>query len=272
MHLAPTKKLNNGLEIPVIGFGTWKVKGASVIEPIKIALEAGYRHIDTAKIYGNEKEVGEAIKASGLPREEIFITTKLWNLDQGYESGKKALEKSLKELGLEYVNLYLIHWPETGFRKDSWRALEEIYKSGKAKAIGVSNYTIRHLEEMKEYANLTPAVNQVEFHPFLYQKELLEYCEGRGIQLEAYSPLMHGERMNNQTITNIANKHNKSNAQVLIRWSIQHSNVVLPKSTTPERITENINVFDFELLESDMRALDGLNENYRTCWDPSELK
>lgn len=265
------KKLSNGVTISVLALGTWKSTGRKVKEAVKTALDVGYRHIDTAKIYGNEREVGEAIRESGIPREELFVTTKLWNGDQGYEKGKKAFEESLENLGFDYVDLYLIHWPEPRTRQESWKALEELYTAGKCKAIGVSNYTIKHLEEVKTYAKIMPMVNQVEFHPFLYQKELLEYCQKNTIQLEAYSPLAHGEKIKNMVLSEIAAAHGKSNAQVMLRWSLQHGNVVLPKSVTPERIKENFDVFDFELTAGEMAQIDALNEDFRTCWDPSEM-
>jgi diketogulonate reductase-like aldo/keto reductase len=215
----PTKKLNNGLEMPMLGLGTWKAKdGDEVEQAVLWALEAGYRLIDTAKIYGNEQGVGSAIAKSKIPREEIFLTTKLWNEDQGYESALKAVDGSLSRLNVAYVDLYLIHWPTTNLtvgenrRQETWKAMEEILHSGKAKAIGVSNFTITHLEEMKAYANIPPAINQVEFHPFLFQKDLLDYCQKSNIALEAYSPLSRGQKMTDDRITAIAEKYRKSNA------------------------------------------------------------
>ncbi len=275
--------LNNGTKIPVIGLGVFRIPdGEEVINAVKLALLAGYRMIDTAMIYKNEEGVGKAIRESGIPREEIFVTTKLWNTDQGYESALKAIDVSLAKLGLSYVDLYLIHWPTASGdrgnftsinkREETWRAMEEIYKSGKAKAIGVSNYTITHLEEMKKYAKVPPAVNQAEFHPFLYQGELLNYCKQNNITLEAHSPLAHGEKLENESIKNIAKKHGKSSAQVLIRWSLQHGCIVIPKSTRKERIEENINVFDFELSPEEMKTLDDLNENLHLRADPTNLK
>jgi diketogulonate reductase-like aldo/keto reductase len=271
-----TLTLNNGVPIPHLGLGTWKVSdGTDVEQAVLWALEAGYRLIDTAKIYGNEEGVGRAIKKSGIPREELFITTKLWNADQGYESAHAAIDESMSKLGLDYVDLYLVHWPIPVWpvgeliqsvrpkRKESWKAMEEIYAAGKAKAIGVSNYAIKHLEEMREYATITPVVNQVEFHPFLYQKELLDYCASRNVIVQAYCPLIHGSRIGDDRITAISQKYGKSNAQILIRWSMQHGCIPLPKSTHQQRINENIDVFGFDIAEEDMAALDGLNENYR---------
>jgi diketogulonate reductase-like aldo/keto reductase len=273
--------LNNGVEMPVIGLGTYlSLDGGEVENSVKWALDAGYRLIDTAATYNNEDGVGKAIKESGIPREEIFVTTKLWNTDQGYESTLRAIDTSLEKLGMDYVDLYLVHWPtadEEGVlsinkRQETWRAMEEIYKSGKAKAIGVSNFTITHLEEMKGYASVMPAVDQVEFHPFLYQKELLKYCKDNNIVLEAYRPLTKGKRLNDKVIEDIAHKYGKSDAEILIKWSIEHGCIPIPKSVHKERIEENLKVFDFEISAEDMEILDGLNENLHLCWDPTKLK
>jgi diketogulonate reductase-like aldo/keto reductase len=280
LDLHSTITLNNKTKIPVIGLGVYKAQeGGEVENAVKWALEAGYRLIDTAKIYGNEEGVGEAIKNSGISRKEIFVTTKLWNEDQGYENTLKAIDGSLESLGLGYVDLYLIHWPSASAdrndsinkRKETWRAMEEIYKSGKAKAIGVSNYTIQHLEEMKQYAEVMPAVNQVEFHPFLFQQELQTYCSDHGTLLEAYSPLMKGRNIEDARITTVAKNYKKTNAQVLIRWSLQHGCVVIPKSTNKERINQNLDVFDFEISKEDMKKLDALHENKHEAWDPTAI-
>ena len=277
------KVLNNGIEMPVIGFGVFRLaEGGEVENAVKNALQAGYRLIDTAMFYQNEKGVGKAIRESGISREEIFVTTKLWNTDQGYESALKAIDVSLTKLGLEYVDLYLIHWPtasgdlRSGLsinkREETWRAMEEIYKSGKAKAIGVSNYMVNHLEEMKKYAKIPPAVNQFEFHPFLYQEDLLNYCKENNITVEAHSPFSDGKGSRNKTITDIAEKHKKTWAQIVLRWSLQHGAIPIPKSIHPDRIKENINVFDFELSPEDMQALDGLTENLHVRADPTNLE
>lgn len=261
---ASTVKLNNGLSMPVIGLGVWQAAdGEEVKQAIAWAFEANYHLIDTAKIYGNEVGVGEAIAQAPVPRGEIFLTTKLWNLDQGYETTLKAIDESLVRLLQSYVDLYLIHWPseDATVRKDSWKAMEEIQSLGKAKTIGVSNYSVEQLEEMKNYANVLPAVNQVEFHPFKYDAQLLNYCKENGIVVEAYSPLARGQKLNDPRIDAVSVKYEKTNAQVLIRWSIQHGCVVIPKSVHKERIEENINVFDFELEQEDMNALDALNVN-----------
>lgn len=273
--------LNNGTRMPVIGLGTYLSKNdEEVVNAVKWALASGYRLIDTAATYDNEEGVGRGIRESGVRREDIFVTTKLWNSDQGYESTLRAIDTSLEKLGLNYVDLYLIHWPtadekgETSInkREETWKAMEEIYKSGKAKAIGVSNYMVKHLEEMKEYATVVPVVDQVEFHPFLYQKELLDYCKQNNIQLEAYRPLTKGKKLDDKTVEEIANKYNKTDAQILLRWNLQHGCIPIPKSTHKERIEENINIFDFEISEEDMKKLDSLNQNLHLCWDPTNLK
>src|SRR3989344_3809509 len=273
--------LNNGTQMPMIGFGTYHLaEGEEVINAVRFALGAGYRLIDTAKVYKNEEGVGKAVRESGIPREEIFLTTKLWNLDQGYKTTLGAIDESLAKLGLAYVDLYLVHWPTADVkalesinkREETWKAMEEIYKSDKAKAIGVSNYTITHLEEMEKYAHIPPVVDQVEFHPFLYQKDLLEYCKENSIVLQAHSPLASGNISRSELITSIAKKYHKNNAQILLRWSLQHGVIPIPKSIHKERIEENINVFDFELSEKDMVRLDGLNENFRFRSSPENIK
>ncbi len=244
----------------------WKARGDEAVQAVQWALESGYRHIDTAAIYLNEEEVGTGIRKSGIPREEIFVTTKVWNADQGFESTLTAIDFSLIKLQVEYVDLYLIHWPFTNMldgenkREETWRAMEKILATGKARAIGVSNYEIEHLEEMKQYAHTPPAVNQVEFHPFWFRKELMEYCHKQNIQVENYSPLSRGKFLMHEHITAIAQAHGKTNAQVLLRWGIQHGNIVLPKSVHKERIEENISIFDFALSEEEMTVLDGWGE------------
>ncbi|HQF43598.1 MAG TPA: aldo/keto reductase [Ignavibacteriaceae bacterium] len=265
-------KMNNGVEIPQLGLGVYLTKsGSECINAVTWALEAGYRHIDTAKFYKNEKDVGEAVRNSGIKREEIFVTTKLWNEDHGYESALRAFDKSLKELNIDYIDCYLIHWPVQEKRKDSWKALEKIYESGYCKSIGVSNYMIPHLEELFTYANVIPVMNQVEFNPFNYQNDLLDFCNKNKIILEAYAPLTRSKRINDKTLLPISQKHKKSNAQVLIRWAIQHELVVIPKSVHKERIIENANVFDFTLDESDMKILDNMNDGFRSSWDPTKI-
>ncbi len=264
-------QMNNGVGIPQFGLGVYLTKsGKECVNAVTWALEAGYRHIDTAEAYGNESEVGEAVRNSGIKRGELFITTKLWNDDHGFDSALKAFDKSLKTLNTDYIDLYLIHWPVKGKRKDSWKALEKIYESGYCKSIGVSNYMILHLEELLTYANVSPVVDQVEFSPYNYQKELLDFCSKNKILLEAYSPLTRTKRLDDPKVLPIAKKHNKTVAQVLIRWAIEHNLVVIPKSAHKERIIENANVFDFELDADDMKILNNLDEGFRVSWDPTK--
>jgi diketogulonate reductase-like aldo/keto reductase len=274
MSEVPNLKLNTGDSMPVIGFGTWKISDQNDAKnAVKTAIEVGYRLIDTAKIYGNEEGVGRGIKESGVPRKEIFVTTKLWNNDQGFESALKAFEISLKKLGLEYVDLYLIHWPSTEKRGESWKALEKIHKQGLAKNIGVSNYTVRHLDELLSNSEVVPAVNQIEFQPFIYenQSEVLKFCKQKNIVVEAYSPLARAKDLNNTALHAISEHHAKTPAQVMLRWAIQHGTVPIPKSTHPSRIKENFKVFNFELADEEMRTIDRLSSNKRVTWDPTDL-
>jgi len=264
--------LNNGVEMPVIGLGTWKIHGKKAEQAVLCALETGYRLIDTAAIYENEGDVGGALHKSGVPREDIFITTKLWNSDHGYNSTIKACETSLKKLGLSYVDLYLIHWPVEELRNETWKAMEALLKEGKCRAIGVSNYIRRHLEEILNSSSTIPAVNQIEFNPYLYQKDLLDFCHSHRIQLEAYSPLTRGERLSDPKLISIAKKYDKTTAQILIRWALQLGLIVIPKSSHTERIRDNTNVFDFEISLGDMGIITSLNEDMRICWDPSTVE
>jgi len=284
--------LNDGQFIPQLGLGVWQTRAGAMCEAaVLAALEAGYRHIDTAALYGNEESVGAAIRESGIPREQIFVTTKLWNSDHG--NPERALETSLRKLKFDHVDLYLIHYPVRQ-RRQSWRALEALRAKGKARSIGVSNFTIRHLTELLAETETVPAVNQVEFHPYLYQRDLLDFCARRAIVLEAYSPLTKGARLKDPKLVAIAKKYSqagversarsrlplvdrlsrrsetKSTAQILIRWALQHGLAVIPKSANRQRIFENADVFDFEVTSEDMQILDRFNENLRTCWDPTD--
>jgi diketogulonate reductase-like aldo/keto reductase len=266
--------LNTGRKLPVIGFGTWQIgSDENAKEAVLTALEVGYRIIDTARIYGTERGVGEAIRESGLKREDIFVTTKLWNDDQGYDRTLKAYEQSLEKLGLEYVDLYLIHWPATAKRHDSWRAMEQLLEEGRIKAAGVSNYTIDHLEDLTRRSDLVPAVNQVEFHPFIYeqQRAVLEYCRQQGILLEAYSPLNRLGRSLHPTIKEIAGRLEVSPQQVGLRWCIQHGALPLPRSANPTHIASNFDISDFQLSTEDMHALDSLSDGQRVTWDPAGM-
>jgi diketogulonate reductase-like aldo/keto reductase len=261
--------LNNGVKIPILGLGTLHATGESLQNAIIWALEAGYRHFDTAKAYRNERDVGIGIKRSGLPRDEVFITTKLWNDDHGYDNTLIAIDQSLKNLGVDFVDLYLVHWPMSGRRVETWKAMEKILAEGKARAIGVSNFTIKHIEELLAETDVVPSVNQIEFTPYLYQKDLQVYCEGKGIKIEAWSPLTGSVKLKDPKLVKIANKYGRSPAQTLIRWSLQLEAVVIPKSVHKERIIENAQVFDFNITRDDMDQLNGFNEDLRTSgWDP----
>jgi len=264
--------LADGTKMPVLGLGVWRAaSGKETQRAVATALDVGYRLIDTAKLYGNERDVGRAVRASKIPRDEIFITTKLWNTDHGSEAALRAFEQSRRELGVDSIDLYLIHWPVPGLRQESWKALLDLKEKGLARSIGVSNYTIRHLEELLSASPIPPSVNQVEFHPFLYQADLLAFCQGHRIQLEAYSPLTRGHRLDHPVIKAVAADYRRTPAQILIRWGLQHGLVVIPKSVQPERIRENARVFDFELSRADMARLDALDERSHVAWDPNDL-
>lgn len=266
----PEVKLAHGTKLPQVGLGLWKVTDPHDFQTaFETAVHAGYRHFDTAQIYGNEHLLGQAWCKSGLKRKDIFITTKIFINHFGAKLTPKSFEKSLKNLQTDYVDLLLLHFPVTLARKSAWKALETLKSEGKARNIGVSNYTVRHLEEMKSYASEMPAVNQVELHVFLQQPELAEYCRKHNIVIEAYSPLAHGKGMDDPTLRDIANKHGKSSAQIMLRWCLQQGFVVLPKSVNPTRIKENIDLFDFELDAADLTTIKTLNQNLRTCWDPT---
>ena len=271
LDISTRAPLNNKTSIPIFGLGVYQTPHGQVAEEaVAIALDAGYRHIDTASMYGNEESVGRAIQNSGVSRQDIWVTTKLWNSDHGYERSIEAVNESLNRLNLDYIDLFLIHWPVKELRAESWKALELMYEQGVCRAIGVSNYMIWHLEELLGSCEVTPAVNQVEFSPFLFQRDLLDFCNQNDIQLEAYSPLTKGERLNDDTLKAIASEYERTAAQILIRWALQHDLVVIPKSADPGRIRENADVFDFTIADEHMERLDDLNEDLRTSWDPSE--
>lgn len=275
-HLQDKTTLHNGVQMPWFGIGVFKVEeGPELVNAVKTAITHGYRSIDTAAIYGNEEGVGqgirEGIQQADISREDVFVTSKVWNADLGYESTIAAYETGLNKLGLEYLDLYLIHWPVEGKYKEAWRALETLYKEGRVKAIGVSNFQIHHLEDLMKDAEIKPMVNQVEYHPRLTQKELQAFCQEHDIQLEAWSPLMQGQLLNHEVLQEIANNYNKSVAQVILRWDIQNGVITIPKSTQEHRIVENADVFNFELKEEDMKRIDDLNENYRVGPDPDNF-
>ncbi len=272
MSKVPPIILNNGVEMPQLGFGVWQVPDAEAETAVATALEAGYRSIDTAAIYGNEEGTGKAIAASGVAREELFVTTKLWNADQGYDSTLRAFDTSLEKLGLDYVDLYLIHWPlpSKDSYVDTYKAFEKIQADGRAKSIGVSNFLPEHLERLIAETSVVPAVNQIELHPHLQQRASREVHAEQGIATEAWSPLGQGKGLLEvPAIVAIAQKHGRTPAQVVLRWHIQLGNVVIPKSVTPSRIKENIDVFGFELDPEDMAAISALNEDRRLGPDPA---
>ncbi|MCM3270663.1 aldo/keto reductase [Paenibacillus elgii] len=266
-----TTVLNNGVHMPWLGLGVWKTKeGDEVVQAVQHALEAGYRSIDTAAVYGNEAGVGQAIQASSIPRDQLFVTTKVWNADQGYDSTLQAFEESRRKLQLEVIDLYLIHWPGKDKYKETWKALEKLYKDGLVRAIGVSNFKVHHLEDLLQDSEIVPAVNQVEFHPLLIQQELRTFCKEHKIQLEAWSPLMQGH-LDLPLLSELAGKYGKTPAQIILRWDLQHGVVTIPKSIRESRIRENIDVFDFTLSDEDMGRLDGLNQDHRFGPDPDHI-
>lgn len=264
-------ELLNGIRMPRLGLGVWKSKeGPETENAVAAALQAGYRLIDTAALYENEASVGRAVRASGLPREEVFVTTKVWNSEQGYDSTLKAFRTSLEKLGLDYVDLYLVHWPVPGKYKETYRALETLYEEGKVKAIGVSNFLVHHLEDLMGSCRIKPMVNQVEMHPLLTRKPLLEFCKREGIQAESWRPLMKGS-FDIPLLQELSAKYGKTPAQILIRWHLQLGVVTIPKSARAERIRENADLFDFKLSREDMARIDELNEDRRFGADPDHI-
>ncbi|GMA60860.1 aldo/keto reductase [Alicyclobacillus fastidiosus] len=267
-----TTKLNNGVEMPWFGLGVYKAQaGAEVEQAIHDALEIGYRHIDTAALYENEESVGEAIRTSGLKREDVFVTTKLWNTEQGYESTLKAFETSRKKLKFDYIDLYLIHWPGKDKFVDTWKAFEKLYRDGYIRAIGVSNFQVHHLQTLLERTEIRPTVNQVEYHPRLTQEPLKAFCESQQIQLEAWAPLMRGKVLDDPVILDIAAKYGKTPSQVVLRWDLDTKVITIPKSVHRNRIEENAGIFDFQLDDTDLKRIGQLNTNERTGPDPDEL-
>jgi diketogulonate reductase-like aldo/keto reductase len=271
MPQIPLLPLNNGVRIPQLGLGTWRMRDeAECQQAVRWALELGYRHIDTAQIYGNEQFIGGAIKESGVARKDLFITTKIWNDNQGEGDLEPSLGESLEKLQTNYVDLLLLHWPLPG-RGPAWRKMEQVAEAGKTKAIGVSNYTIRHLKELLSECSIKPAVNQVELHVFLQQPELVRFCQDNGIVVEAYSPLAHGESMNDPILGKLARRHGKTPAQLMLRWCVQKGLVVIPKSTHKQRLQENSAIFDFELTDKDLSELAKLERGFRTSGDPTHM-
>ncbi|MGJ7919371.1 aldo/keto reductase [Neobacillus sp. LXY-4] len=267
-----TVRLNNGVEMPKFGLGVYKVEeGQQTENTVRKALELGYRSIDTAAFYQNEEGVGKAVKESGIPREKLFITTKVWNSDQGYDSTIDAFEKSMRKLNLEYLDLYLVHWPVIGKYLETWRALETLYQQGKVRAIGVSNFQIHHLQDIFDHFQVRPAINQIELHPKLAQPELRAFCKKHGIFVEAWSPIARGRYLDEPVLMELAEKHGKTAAQVILRWHLQNYVIIIPKSITEARLKENADIFDFELSLAEMENINLLNENKRFGADPDHV-
>ncbi|RIV27263.1 aldo/keto reductase [Fibrisoma montanum] len=272
MNLQSTTTLNNGVEMPLLGLGVYAPRhNNEVQQAVEWALEAGCRLIDTASIYGNEREVADAMAASGLPRQELFITTKVWNDDEGYDTTLTAFDKSLEKLKTDYVDLYLIHWPIREKRLDTWRALETLYADKRVRAIGVSNYYQPHLDELFTIASVTPAVNQFEFSPYCNPADVVAYCREKGIQPEGYAPLVRGEKSNDPRLVTLAEKYGKSTYQILVKWSLQQGVVTIPKSVKKERIQENFAVFDFAISDEDMADMNTWHDNTRVAWNPLDF-
>jgi len=272
LTLSSTVKLNNGIELPYLGLGVFQTRdGVEVVNSVKWAINAGYKLIDTAKIYGNEKGVGIGIKESGIDRKEIFLTTKVWNSDQGYDNTLKAFDESLRLLNVDYLDLYLIHWPVKGKYKDTWKALEYLYEAGKVRAIGVSNFLCHHLEDLLGTAEIVPMVNQIEYHPYLTQPSLIEYCKSKNIQVQSWSPLMQGRIFEVEQLVNLAQKYNVTPAQLVIRWNLQNGIVTIPKSIHEDRIMSNCNVFNFNISEHDMGIINNLDRDERVGPDPDHF-
>lgn len=274
--LKNTVTLNNGAKMPWLGLGVFRAEdNQGLVDAVKGAIKNGYRSIDGAAIYDNEvsmgKGIAEGMKLTGILREDLFITSKVWNADLGYESTIEAYETSLKKLGLDYLDLYLIHWPVEGKYKEAWRALEYLYKNGRVKAIGVSNFQVHHLEALLKDSEIKPVINQIEYHPRLTQVKVREFCKQNDIQVEAWSPLMVGQLFDNEVLREIASKHNKSIAQIILRWDIQNDVITIPKSTNEGRIIENSQVFDFELTKEEVEKINSLNQDFRVGPDPDNF-
>lgn len=271
-NLQGTWKLHNGVEMPYFGLGVFQSQeGDEVINAVKYALEAGYRHIDTAAIYQNESGVGKAIHQSSVDRNDIFVTSKVWNSEQGYDSTLKAFDATMDRLGFETLDLYLVHWPVKGKYKETWKALEHLYKQNRVKAIGVSNFLIHHLEDLLESVEIVPMVNQVEFHPHVVQQNLLDFCAKHNIQFEAWSPLMQGQIFEIKEMVQLAEKYSKNAVQLVLRWNLQKGVVTIPKSVKKDRIISNADIFDFEISDEDMNLIDSLDKNHRVGPDPDNF-
>ena len=272
LSLTTTVTLHDAIAIPQLGLGVFKSEpGPEVESAVATALELGYRHIDTAAIYKNEEGVGKAVAASGIDRDQIFITTKVWNSEQGYDTTLKAMDASLERLGLDYVDLYLVHWPKPEHTRDTWRAMEQLQAVGKARAIGVSNFLTHHLDQLAEHANVMPSINQIEFHPHLQSPDLVEYCDALGIVIEAWSPLKQGQIVDDADLQIIADANGVSVPQVVLVWMLQRGIVTIPKSVTPSRIAQNADLYGFTLSDDEMAAIDAMDRDDRVGPNPDEI-
>lgn len=267
----PYLTLNNGVQMPLLGLGVYEIAGKEVERTVSQALDIGYRLLDTASMYMNEKEVGNAVRSSGLNRQTMFITTKVNNPDQGYDATLVAFDESMKRLAIDYIDLYLIHWPVKDKRKDTWKALERLYENKQVRAIGVSNYLVPFLQELDQYARVTPAVNQIEFSPYLFLKDVLEYCKSHHIQLQSYSPLTRGLKLMDPRLIALSTKYEKTVAQLILRWNIQQGIATIPKSSNYERLKENFEIFDFSISEEDILFMNSFHENFRVVDDPIQM-
>jgi len=264
----PYTTLNNGMRMPLFGLGAWDMYGQEAEQGTLDALEIGYRLIDTATMYNNEMEIGDAVRKSGIPRNEIFVTTKVPNSKQGYDSTLKAFEASMKTLNIDYIDLYLVHWPVRGKRKETWNALERLYNEKQIKGIGVANYLLPFLKELESYCTVTPVVNQLEFSPWLYLKNEFQYCTKHDIRLQSYSPLTRGRKFKDERLVKLSKKYSKTPAQIILRWNIEHGISTIPKSSNKKRLQENFDIFDFSLSKEDVEWMDSFNENFRVVEDP----
>jgi diketogulonate reductase-like aldo/keto reductase len=264
----PITTLSNGIKMPLLGLGVYDMYDGEAEQAVSDALEIGYRLIDTASLYRNEKEVGNAIRKSGISRNEIFVTTKVGNGDHGFDNTLRAFDESMKKLNIDYIDLYLVHWPIKGRRKETWLALEKLYSEKRVRAIGVANYVMPFLNELESYASITPVLDQVELTPWLFNQQLVDYCEQRKIQLQSYSPLTRGKKFFDPRLVSLSHKYDRSPAQIILRWNLEHGISTIPKSTSKKRLQENFNVFDFTLSKDDVAYMDSFNENFRICDDP----
>ena len=271
MNKQLSTSLNNGNQMPLLGLGVYDMHAEEAVQSVRFALQTGYRLIDTAAMYENEKQIGEGIRTSGISRDEIFLTTKVNNPDQGYDQTLKAFDESLKKLNTEYIDLYLIHWPIKGKRKETWKAIETLYLNKRVKNIGVANYLLPFLKELEEYSNIVPAVNQMEFSPYLFLENEWQYCKQHQIVLQAYTPLVRGQKFNDPRLQALALKYKKTPAQIILRWSIQQGISTIPKSANPLRIKENFEVFDFVIEQTDIQQMNSWNENFRIVDNPMDM-